>query len=43
MYYVMSIVNYANEANGVSVDVRQLNNDKCFDYAVNKIKEVFKA
>lgn len=35
----MSIVNYINEINNVSVDTRQKNNDECFDYVVMRIKE----
>lgn len=37
-HLAMSIVNYTNEINKVNVDVRQNNNDKCFDFAVGKIK-----
>ena len=36
----MAIVNYTNEINEVPVDIRQKNNDKCFDFAVEKIKEI---
>ena len=35
----MAIVNNTNEINGASVETRQKNNDKCFDFAVEKIKE----
>jgi hypothetical protein len=35
----MAIVNYTNEKNEVSVGLRQKNNDECFDFAVEKIKE----
>ena len=35
----MAIVNYTNEINGVSVETRQKNNDKCFDFAIKKLKE----
>lgn len=36
----MAIVNHTNEINGVDVTTRQTNNDKCFDFAVEKIKKV---
>lgn len=35
----MAIVNYANKTNAVDVKTRQENNDICFDFAVEKIKE----
>ncbi|WP_333638533.1 hypothetical protein [Tissierella praeacuta] len=37
----MAIVNHTNEINNVDVDVdiRQRNNDLCFDYARDKIKD----
>lgn len=35
----MAIVNHANEINAVDVETRQKNNDMCFDFAVEKIKE----
>ena len=35
----MAIVNHTNEMNKVDVKTRQENNDKCFDFAVEKIKE----
>jgi len=35
----MSIINHTNEVNGVSVKVRQENNDKCFDFAVDRIMD----
>lgn len=35
----MSIVNFTNEKNNVSVDLRQKNNDECFDFAIKKIQE----
>lgn len=35
----MSIINNTNEINKVSIKDRQLNNDKCFDFAVKKIRE----
>lgn len=35
----MAIVNHTNETNAVDVETRQKNNDMCFDFAVNKIKE----
>lgn len=33
----MAIVNFTNETNGVNVETRQKNNDKCFDYTYKKI------
>lgn len=35
----MAIVNYTNEVNEVDAKTRQANNDKCFDYACDKIRE----
>nr|DAT54027.1 MAG TPA: hypothetical protein [Caudoviricetes sp.] len=35
----MAIVNHTNEINNVDVDIRQRNNDLCFDYARDKIKD----
>jgi hypothetical protein len=35
----MAIVNHTNEVNKVSVDIRQANNDKCFDFVEEKIKD----
>jgi hypothetical protein len=35
----MSIVNYTNKINNVSVKVRQKNNDNCFDFAKKSIEE----
>lgn len=39
----VSIVNKINETNQVSVEVRQKNNDECFDFAVEKIKQFLKS
>ena len=39
----MAIVNHINEINGVSAKTRQDNNDKCFDYARDKIEEYIKS
>ena len=38
----MAIVNYTNEINKVDKATRQSNNDKCFDYAMEKIIEATK-
>lgn len=38
----MAIVNFTNETNGVDVSIRQANNEKCFDFAVEKIKDYVK-
>ena len=38
----MSIVNFTNEKNNASVEIRQKNNDECFDFAVGKIEEFIK-
>lgn len=35
----MAIVNYTNEINSVPLEVRQENNDECFDFAIEKIRE----
>lgn len=34
----MAIVNYTNEINGVPINIRQLNNDECFDFAIKEIE-----
>jgi hypothetical protein len=36
----MAIVNHTAEEMGVTVELRQDNNDHCFDYAISKIKEL---
>lgn len=36
----MAIVNFTNETNGVEVPTRQANNDKCYDFAVEKLKSI---
>lgn len=38
----MAIVNYTNEINKADIATRQSNNDKCFDYAMEKIIDAIK-
>lgn len=38
-YLAMAIVNMTNDINSVDTRLRQNNNDECFDFAINKIKE----
>ena len=35
----MAIDNHTNEVNEVPVNIRQLNNDKCFDFAIKQIED----
>jgi hypothetical protein len=39
----MAIVNNTNEMNNVPIDIRQKNNDKCFDYAIEQIDYYIKS
>jgi hypothetical protein len=39
----MAIVNHTNEMNNVPTDLRQKNNDKCFDYAIEQIEFYIKS